>query len=152
MTREIKFRGKKTSNREWVSGNLVYSEELDAAIYFQVGNGKVKRMDFVYVDSDTIGQYTGLKDKNGKEIYEGDIIYVEYEDGSHTKVLVGWNKEEACFGIMNQYAYEAKLDGFNFPIFDSDLLFKFRKGAMKFEVIGNIHDNPELLNNKTEEL
>ena len=69
--RTIKFRGQKPSNGAWVYGSLVYSDEIRPAIYFQTGNGLVKVMDWVYVNSETIGQFTNLYDKNKKEIYEG---------------------------------------------------------------------------------
>jgi uncharacterized phage protein (TIGR01671 family) len=123
--REIKFRGKKASG-DWVFGELVMSPTIDPAIYFEVGNGSVKQMDWVYVNENTIGQYIGLKDKNGKEIYEGDIVTME------------------DFGFTRERPFIVVYDNF-------DAGFKFRgvyclvTPNSKCEVIGNIEDNPNLI-------
>ena len=78
--RTIKFRGKTHGNGKWYYGSLVYSKEINAAIYFQIGSGLVKTMDWVYVIPETIGQFTELYDCDGKEIYEGVIVEWQKED------------------------------------------------------------------------
>jgi uncharacterized phage protein (TIGR01671 family) len=97
------------------------------------------------IDVDTIGQYTGLKDKNGKEIYEGDIVYSEFADASSCMFLVGWNNKLSCFGVMDEYDYQSKQLGYDFPEFDNHLFIEVLKHSKILKVIGNIHDNPELL-------
>ena len=130
MNREIKFRGQKQTNGVWVYGSLVYSNELDAAIYFQRGNGSVKVMDWVYVKPETVGQFTSLYDKDGKEIYEGDILKVQ---GTRERIEVRFVRGVFAFLWNGNLDDEAPI---NAPT---------QEWA---EVIGNIHDNPKLLNRK----
>ena len=125
--RIIKFRGKKPSNGDWVYGSLVSSKDIDPAIYFQTGNGMVKTMDWVYVKQDSIGQFTSLYDKNGKEIYEGDILKVQ---GTDEKLEVRFVRGVFAFLWNGDLDDEAPI---NAPT---------QEWA---EVIGNIHDNPTLL-------
>ena len=125
--RIIKFRGKKPSNGDWVYGSLVSSKDIDPAIYFQTGKGVVKTMDWVYVKQDSIGQFTSLYDKNGKEIYEGDILKVQ---GTDEKIEVRFVRGVFAFLRNGDLDDEAPI---NAPT--QELA----------EVIGNIHDNPKLL-------
>ena len=125
--RVIKFRGQKISNGDWVYGSLVYSKDIDPAIYFQTGNGSVKTMDWVYVKQETVGQFTSLYDMNGKEIYEGDILN---EYGTDWKIEVRFVRGVFAFLWNGNLDDEAPI---NAPT---------QEWA---EVIGNIHDNPTLL-------
>ena len=124
MPREIKFRGKTLKTNKWIYGDLIQNKEINnyqIIDYTSYGKEVIK---------DTIGQYTGLKDKNGKEIYEGDIISNEYE-----KCIVVWVKEYAGFMLkLINKEYEDK--EWTNPMID------LRKDE---EVIGNIYDNPDLL-------
>ena len=141
--REIKFRGKPTENNtsyieeEFVYGSLV----IDSSKYYIVlsVNDNIKRDDYevcmIEVIPETLGQYTGLKDKNGKEIYEGDIIFDSfYEKKAKVVFLEGafWLDYIDDFKeyetIHKRYQLIANYDN---------------KSVL--EVIGNIYDNPELL-------
>ena len=131
--RNIKFRGK--SNGEWVYGLLLKSDKDDEYQYLiQSENEKCKccgkeLVKYFITDEETIGQYTGLKDKNGKEIYEGDIV----------KVFT--NKEWRIGKIIYEHS-EFTIDVTN----NKDLKYG-RTSIIEnlTEVIGNIYDNLELL-------
>lgn len=125
--RIIKFRGKNPSNGDWIHGSLVSSKDIEPAIYFQIGNDSVKTMDWIYVKEETIGQFTSLYDKNGKEIYEGDILKVQ---GTDEKIEVRFVRGVFAFLWNGNLDEEAPI---NAPT---------QEWA---EVIGNIHDNPKLL-------
>jgi len=113
--REIKFRGKSISDNSWVYGDMVRGT-AGMFIYEQETNNEI----LVYPD--TIGQYTGIEDMNGREIYDGDII----SDGTDAD-LVEWDASLLAFVVTAN-------DGAMYLI---DYLFG--------EVIGNKYDNPELL-------
>ena len=124
--REYKFRGKtEEMNSWWTYGNLVICDNGD----YQIGN--CPRYGDIYyrnkVFKETVGQYTGLHDKNGKEIYEGDIVKSFFVD-----------TDEAGNEIYKYYIIEVKYD----EILCSYKIDKF----MNLEVIGNIYENKELLN------
>ena len=145
MNREIKFRGKKAINGKWVYGDLLHiangcviyhGSKTECDLIEDRPNLAVELyMDEVSpVDPDTVGQLTGIHDKNRKEVYEEDILCVC--DGKRCfNIVVKWSKEAMAF--MACYC-----DGNQFPLsWFSGLLSK----TYEVEVIGNIHDNPDLL-------
>lgn len=151
MEREIIFRGKRTDKGEWVEGSLVQML-VDGRIASciapieEVGraNKDVPPMGILYtlnkdifiVHPDTIGQYTGMIDKNGNKIFEGDILENHHpsEDVARHKV-----KFEVGMGCYVAILLIGSLAGFFFP-FGQSWIENYDK-----VIVGNIHDNPELL-------
>ena len=139
--REILFRGKRTDNGEWVYGNLVRGCDEKYAYIVEFGNAELCR-NYVNVNPDTVGQYTGVTDKNGERIFEGDIV--KYKDAC--KFGDNDEMEEAEEQYLCTNIVEFK-NGRFFPLpqrCDCEDYF-FSYGSYDFEVVGNVHDNPELL-------
>lgn len=132
MNREIKFRGK--SIDEWVYGMLCKVNEGDTEhgepIKYKIQTDEKEYGEYVncfITDENTIGQYTGLHDKNGKEIYKGDIVKIKYRDEDIGKVIYEHNGFSIDVTNMNKnYGRVSFVNNF-------------------IEVIGNIYENPELL-------
>ena len=127
--REIKFRGKRKDNKEWVYGYLVLDgRERHCYIVFVdwLPEDNIDDVDYIEVYKHTIGQFTGLYDKNGKEIYEGDIIDT------------GYDKWIVKFGNGSFYA----------TIPNTSFFLDLSRETINYyeiKVIGNIYDNPELI-------
>ena len=139
--RDIEFRGKRTDNGEWVYGNLVRGCDEKYAYIVEFGNKEMCR-NYVNVNPDTVGQYTGVTDKNGERIFEGDIVkYKEACKFGDNDEMEEAEEQYLCTNIV-----EFK-NGRFFPLpqrCDCEDYF-FSYGSYDFEVIGNIYDNPELL-------
>ena len=130
--REILFRGKRIDNGEWVEGNLFVPDKVDfrkPPTEILMGTNIV-RISYE-VDPETVGQYTGLKDKNGKRVFEGDIC--QHEKTGRI-ISVSWH------GTMAGYVWSKRIEDSH--LFDFGELFRVHD---KYAVIGNIYDNPELL-------
>jgi uncharacterized phage protein (TIGR01671 family) len=140
------FRGKRVDNGEWVEGNLVHITLSPIQDWWEITTGRYDAMGHMVshkIDPDTVGECTGLKDKNGKLIFEGDLlkpfddeidkIVVEFYSGVFMLSLYGDR------GYMTEYGWEC--EG-NSGVFECEPLESY--GA-DVEIIGNIHDNPELM-------
>ena len=135
--REILFRGKRVDNGEWVYGLLC-----------RVGNTYANIVEkstevMCTVLTNTIGQFTGLTDKNGRKIFEGDVLNVHDQiptfDGYNTDEII-YNGKVMYIKNQGMYVCEGNNDGNALCALNLD----------KCEVIGNIHDNPELLGGESD--
>ena len=138
--REIKFRGRSSKDKKtWFTGNLVYLTDIDEA-YIDHYDGLRRVIERYPVDAATVGQYTGLRDSFGCEIYEGDVVLVS-EDGEESKHEVRYmdDQDYPAFDLIPssvRWSYES--NGLSYCIVDYDANIEIR-------VIGNVHDNPGLL-------
>ncbi len=149
MIRTIKFRGKRLDNGEWVYGSLLQGE--NQCVIATVKGDSVNVHECFEVDPVTVGQFTGLLDKDGKEIYEGDIFGIPCKDvKNHFYRMVEYccdgfylvdNCKDVKYGDLLHR--EISLDG-NY----SGMAKELRYSGSDYCVVGNIHDNPELLNEK----
>ena len=126
--REIKFRGLRADD-VWEYGDFYTVQEKDWAVIREP-----KTNERFYVYPDTVGQFTGLKDCKGQEIFEGDIL----------RYLLPWrwvDTKRIGVVVFENYSFYVKNE------YTTDLLFNIavNSDGAPFEVIGNIHDNPELL-------
>ena len=123
--REIKFRGRHLDNGEWIYGDLHIRAPFPH-IHSEIDHNRVN------IDPHTVGQFTGLHDKNGKEIYEGDVVVI---DG----IIRGYVRYNARYWRYEVAAADEPLENERIPS---------GRPEKCWMVIGNIHDNPKLL--KTE--
>lgn len=131
MNRKIKFRGKRSINNEWVYGNYILiagrQETFISESYSCTSSHAFE------VKPESVGQFTGLHDENGTEIYEKDIVKLFYGD-KYSIGIVLWNNKIAawCIKLKGEHSFGSTPIGEMFTSYTS-------------VVIGNIHDNPELI-------
>lgn len=129
MSREIKFRALSISDGEWKHGHLCWNTDFNTVIRDERGQDWTCK-------PGTEGQYTGLKDRNGREIYEGDVIESHDSGGSPIRHVIEFDASEGRFAAC--YLFNGHKD---YPgSMRQAWLNEYAKA-----VIGNVHENPELL-------
>lgn len=135
MNRTIKFRGKSLQTGEWFYGNL-----WDFDINGRTHIGTIHK-GCLCIDPETVGQFTGLLDKNGREVYEGDILHE-----CVARCIVDKRIVKFCYGsFIAESTYNQGAQCYGEPHEKFQSLKYFAVNDIKIEVIGNIHDHPELL-------
>lgn len=152
--REILFRGKRLSDGEWVQGDLLQDPDLGGVTIswfgYDVFEHGIERWETSEsVVPETVGQYTGLTDKNGKKIFEGDIVRYYHSVqkpiyDEETGVVSGYKTSRVIrykgYVTINELGVEINLS-------NNCQWWRHKNGNQlaRVEVIGNVHDNPELL-------
>ncbi len=145
MARIIKFRGRSLVDDSWIFGDLIQSSENGGAGIWPTDS--IKQTGIVEVYPETVGQYTGLRDRNGKEIYEGDIVRQTWE----TTIVDDYNDAwDACgtqtgaVVIRTQGVCISPCISENHTNGEKNIAKNKRISGYRCEIIGNKHDDPNL--------
>lgn len=149
--KEILFRGKNSETKEWVEGSLINTWENDLYIFEKGYYYKDIESTIIKVIPETVGQDTGIKDKNGVKIFEGDIVSYEHypkrlktpEENFRIMEYSKWINNGKMFKRIGLVKMET-LTGMTIE-FKNNYRYFWWDNLECIEVIGNIHDNPELV-------
>lgn len=154
MNREIKFRAFYNGKMRYdIDSIILIRGEVNSVLFEDDMEAYIEKEGFVAFPTCILMQYTGLKDKNGKEIYEGDILQIKLNDGKIGIFVVKYNihrrKMDSGWVVdIPSFSFVSVTNGFpTYPIVNN---YAGKHDLDIIEVIGNIHENPELLkiNNK----
>ena len=142
MNREILFRGFNEKNNKWIYGYYFVNRSLHFVVTDEIQtNPLVDWTDFV-VNPTTIGQYTGLKGKNGVKIFEGDIVHLKGDGYGGAKIgkdyyrVVTFHEGVFCLSIE---------DGVHYPLHTPIYEHSDSLNIVNWDVVGNVTDTPELM-------
>lgn len=141
--REILFRGKQTLNGDWVEGNLFIPYKHDTPAQILIGTD-IYRISYNVIP-ETVGQFTGLTDKNGKKIFDGDIISIPFEEDRYPY------EDNVTYYENAEVYFDTERYGWYVRCSEDDSLSIWEYDDCDIVVIGNIHDNPELLQGESNE-
>lgn len=145
MSREILFRGKRTDNGEWMEGYYRCIPCMGIRGHYIMPINPKNRLEQYDINPNTLCQYTGLTDKNSKKIWENDIVKYQFDNddcsfpNKHTEKIIGrifFSDFRASFSVTAGRKGSSSIN---------NDLFRYVRNGNRVEVIGNIFDNPELL-------
>jgi uncharacterized phage protein (TIGR01671 family) len=132
MKRNIQFKAKRLSDKEWVHGYYIQYPRIDGTIRYCIGANDISGVNYYDIDSSTLCEYTGMKDSKDKEIYEGDIVrFIDERGNIYLAKIVYENAQFKCI-------WEDKV---NYLI--QDLSYWVKNEWI--EVIDSIHDCPDFI-------
>lgn len=153
MERKIKFRGKNRYRKEWLYGNLVQYKDGSFSI------------DGVPIETDSVGQFVGVTDEHGKEVFEGDVLEANYKyDRLGYNGGVGPDNDCICYGVVEfdndalqwvlniyeaEYPISKQIEEDKCSLFPLQIFgHEYGYDNCNLKIIGNIHDNPSLISDK----